>query len=86
MTTPTSATFRDLLKNEVTWVILVATLVLGFVKTVVLPIQDVQLTVTQIKVELVKMQTQSDDLNRRMNTLEQQGVSREERLRALEKH
>lgn len=33
----TALNFRDLLKNEVTWVILVVGIVWGFVTTVVLP-------------------------------------------------
>lgn len=59
--------FQKMLRNEVTWVIFVIVSFWGFVTTVVLPLQKLQIQVAQIQTDLNKQgktyQTLSDDVN-----------------------
>ncbi len=48
----TQGTFRTLLKNEITWMVMIVIGVMGFVKTVVIPLSNVQITITQIQQSL----------------------------------
>lgn len=45
---------RVVLKNEITWIIAIITMVLGFVNTVILPIQKMQLQLTQIQTDIAQ--------------------------------
>lgn len=46
---PEQNTVRKILKNEITWAIMIAVGVAGFYKTLVIPINNLQLAIAQIQ-------------------------------------
>lgn len=67
---PKSESFiRAVLQNEITWLFLIITGVFGFVSTVVLPIQKLQLQVTQIQTDLTDSKLGYKDILENYNDL-----------------
>lgn len=62
--------FRALLKSEITWACFLVAGVMGFVSSVVLPIQKLQLQVTQIQVDLAKEVSTYSGFDQRITELE----------------
>lgn len=61
---------RNILKSEVTWALLVVSGVMGFVSTVVLPIQELQIQIAQIQTELQKQSEIYNSIGNRVSHLE----------------
>jgi len=53
---------RSVLKSEITWAVFLIGGVMGFISTVVLPIQKLQLDVSQIRVDIASIQGLEDRL------------------------
>ena len=62
--------FRLLLKSEITWACFLVAGVMGFVTTVVLPIQKLQLQVTQIQVDMANTNISYLNFDERIKQLE----------------
>lgn len=69
--------FRTLLKNEVTWVVMIIAAVLGVVRTVIIPLNNMQIQLTQIQLDIA--QSKSDF---RLSEIERQ--SNKSRIDVLE--
>lgn len=58
---------RQIMQNEVTWVIMIISAVLGFVSQVILPLQGIQLQLAHIQSDIVisrdKIEKQEKDQN-----------------------
>lgn len=52
--------FRGLLKNEITWVVMIVIAVAGFYKTVVIPINNLQIAIAQMQQSFNKSNSEGD--------------------------
>jgi hypothetical protein len=68
---------RGLLKSEITWVFFIVAAIMGFVSSVVLPIQKLQIQITQIQVDLGKESSTYASFNERLRYLELQESKKE---------
>lgn len=59
---------RTVLKSEITWAVFMIAGVMGFVSTVVLPIQQLQNDVSQIRIDLISL----EDLGSRLTSVEKE--------------
>lgn len=48
---------RSVFKNEITWIIVVITVFYGFIKTVVLPLEKLEIQITQVQVDISNVKT-----------------------------
>lgn len=60
---------QKILRNEFTWLVFAVGIFWGFITTVVLPLQSLQIQVAQIQNDLTKQNTQYDVLNTAVNVL-----------------
>lgn len=60
---------RKVLRSEITWVVFTAGFLWGFVTTVVLPLQRLQIQIAQIQTDLSSQNKKYDDLSTVVNTL-----------------
>ncbi len=63
-------TVRTILRSEITWLISFIVIIMGFVSTVVLPIQKLQLQLTQVQMDLAIQNNNYDKVEDRVSTLE----------------
>jgi uncharacterized membrane-anchored protein YhcB (DUF1043 family) len=63
---------RTILRSEITWLVSFIALIMGFVSTVVLPLQSLQIQLTSVQGEVVKNGLHFDKLEERVSTVEKQ--------------
>ena len=61
---------RSVLRSELTWVVFLVAGIWGFVTTVVLPLQQLQIQLTQIQVEITTGVDKDANLDTRVKALE----------------
>jgi hypothetical protein len=72
---------RAILRSELTWGIFLIGALMGFVSTVVLPIQKLQIQVTQIQLEITHSLATYDQIIERLSDIEKEHVSLETRIK-----
>jgi hypothetical protein len=65
---------RKLLRSEITWTVSVVIGVMGFVKTVVIPINNLQLQVAEIQRGINSDRSRYDELQKQVNTVANQSL------------
>lgn len=63
-------TIRTVLRSEITWLISFIVCVMGFVTTVIMPLQKVQIQLAQIQTELQSNNSKNLQMETRLNKLE----------------
>jgi len=63
---------RTILRSEITWLISFIAIIMGFVSTVVLPLQSLQIQLTSVQSEVIKNGVRFDKLEERVSTVERQ--------------
>ena len=61
---------RTILRSEITWLISFIALIMGFVSTVVLPLQSLQIQLTEVQTDITKEAVRYDKLEERVSTVE----------------
>lgn len=56
--------FRKILRSEVTWALFIIGIIWGCVQTVVLPLQKLQIQVSQIQLDIARNNKNYDDLSK----------------------
>lgn len=78
-------TIRKILRNEVTWVVVLFGILWGFVTTVVLPLKTLQIQVAQVQTDLTAQNKKYDNLDKVVNILGNRTTAVETRLDNLKK-
>ncbi len=73
-------TVQKILRNEITWVIFIVGILWGVVTSVVLPLQRLQIQVSQVQDEITKQNGNYDVLNQLVNSLNNRTSVIESRL------
>ena len=73
---------RRALRNEVTWVVTIALGVIGFYKTVVLPINNMQIQIAQVQQQLTNEQTKYISIEAQLKSISDQGIQTATKLDA----
>lgn len=71
---------RKVLRSEITWTITTIALVMGFVKTVVIPINNLQIQVAQINTQLLAEQQKYTMISEQLKSISDQSIKTETRL------
>lgn len=66
---PSQNIVRVLLRNEITWVVTLVTLTIGFFNMVVLPLNEMRIQLTQIQTEIANQDKQTEILRIAMSSL-----------------
>jgi hypothetical protein len=61
---------RSILRSEITWLISFIAIIMGFVSTVVLPLQSLQIQLTTIQADLLRESVRFEKLEERVSTVE----------------
>lgn len=60
---------RKILRNEITWVVFLIGAILSFVKGVIIPINNIQLSVTEMQKSIVEIQRYDERITQNSNDI-----------------
>lgn len=60
---------RTVLKNEITWIVMIVATIWGCVQTVILPIQSLQFQITQLQVAISEIKTYDTRITQNSNDI-----------------
>ena len=61
---------RTILRSEITWLISFIALIMGFVSTVVLPLQSLQIQLSSVQADITRESVKFEKLEERVSTVE----------------
>ena len=65
---------RSVLKSEITWFVFLIAGVMGFVSSVILPLQRIQIQITQIQENQIEQKIAYEKFDARVHTLEEDHI------------